>query len=526
MTYNTAKYITIKDPFSTWLIDNESSWNIPDWASPYLRNARIGVNGIEIRPGHQLFKDIGGTGQYLNIVGWVSLVAKRWADFFFYNQSGTQLATTTFASFNDDALTNFEKGQGNIIYGFNGVEEPAKIDSWAYTVGAMTLTRPSGIGAWNFKPLFGRLFNGSMWVSWVPSNPSVVYKSVGKSYEDYGWAGSDSLTFSSNIVGLATNSQSIFYFSKEGISCTSISDIVTASSGAVSYFSRPVTTQEGSVNHKSIVTAGDDVYYLTPSNKISRLMRGNNVYGFENIQLSNRANSGIDKIMSSLDADQTYSFGYYLPFENLIKWHVRKQGSTFNDVCIIYDIIHDWFFIDSNKYFQDWVYWNGYNFTASDLETKIFKDEYGQDDDDTPIQFDYYTKKFNLGNGTFKKIFWETRSFLKTNALAEITQEIYIDDVLVDTYTFIGSTIPDTLEGVWVYPIADTPIWDETEDGNEEMVDIQIIRQKSALRKKGKSIQFRWTCDSLAGKLALQWIDIKTELLSPRTTNWTTGQHN
>lgn len=152
--------------------------------------------------------------------------------------------------------------------------------------------------------------------------------------------------------------------------------------------------------------------------------------------------------MASLDEDQTYSFGYYLPFENLIKWHVRKQGSTFNDICIVYDIVHDAFFVDGNKYFQDGVYWNGTNYVASDLETKIFKDEYGQDDDDTPIYFDYYSKKFNLGNGTFKKIFWETRSYLKSNALAEITQEIYIDDVLADSYTFDGNTIPDIIEGM------------------------------------------------------------------------------
>lgn len=105
-------------------------------------------------------------------------MVKRGADFFFYDADATQLGTTTFASFNDDLPTNFERGQGNIIYGFNGAEEPAKIDSGAYTVGAMTLTRPSGIGVGDFKGKFAKLFNGSMWVGGVPTQPSVVYKSV------------------------------------------------------------------------------------------------------------------------------------------------------------------------------------------------------------------------------------------------------------------------------------------------------------------------------------------------------------
>jgi hypothetical protein len=60
MTYQTSKYITIKDAFTSGMIDNDSAWAIPDANSPYLRNARRGNDGIEIRKGHKLFKQIAG----------------------------------------------------------------------------------------------------------------------------------------------------------------------------------------------------------------------------------------------------------------------------------------------------------------------------------------------------------------------------------------------------------------------------------------------------------------------------------
>ena len=51
--------------------------------------------------------------------------------------------------------------------------------------------------------------------------------------------------------------------------------------------------------------------------------------------------------MATLDVDQSDSFGHYLPDANLIKWFVKTAGATFNDLCIIYDIIKDAFLIDN-----------------------------------------------------------------------------------------------------------------------------------------------------------------------------------
>jgi hypothetical protein len=67
--------------------------------------------------------------------------------------------------------------------------------------------------------------------------------------------------------------------------------------------------------------------------------------------MSDRKYAGISKIMSTLDRDQSDSFGYFLPVEMLIKRHLKSQGATFNDVCIVYDIEKDIFLADGQKYF-------------------------------------------------------------------------------------------------------------------------------------------------------------------------------
>ncbi len=67
------------------------------------------------------------------------------------------------------------------------------------------------------------------------------------------------------------------------------------------------------------------------------------------------------------------------------------------------------------------------------IEPKVYQDEIYQDDEDTGIQFEYWTKEFYLSDPTYKKILWESRTLIDINELASLTQEIWIDGILVDT---------------------------------------------------------------------------------------------
>jgi len=131
--------------------------------------------------------------------------------------------------------------------------------------------------------------------------------------------------------------------------------------------------------------------------------------------------------MAELDADQTESFGYYLPKENLVKWHLKSEGAAFNDIVIIYDITKDAFLRDTNKYFSDATVFKSKYFALSAIESKVFRDEYSFADENSAIPFSYSTNEYFLGDATLKKTLWETRTHLEINELAELKQEILLD---------------------------------------------------------------------------------------------------
>jgi hypothetical protein len=68
-----------------------------------------------------------------------------------------------------------------------------------------------------------------------------------------------------------------------------------------------------------------NTYFLTPSNKIQKLIRGVDNGGYEVLDISHRKFAGIDNFMATLDVNQSSSFGVYLPKENIIKWHLKRE---------------------------------------------------------------------------------------------------------------------------------------------------------------------------------------------------------
>jgi len=139
--------------------------------------------------------------------------------------------------------------------------------------------------------------------------------------------------------------------------------------------------------------------------------------------------------MGKLDDDQSDSFGYYLPDQELVKRHIKTAGATFNDIVIIYDRDKDAFLVDNNKFFYGGIHFKNHDYTISMLEPKVYQDEYGQDDEDSAIQFEYRTKEFYISDPTYKKILRETRCLLDINELASLAQEVWVDGSLYDSKT-------------------------------------------------------------------------------------------
>lgn len=366
-----------------------------------------------------------------------------------------------------------------------------------------------------FAPAFSVDYNSSHFASWWTTNPNILYKSVGNDYEDFSSTWADSFEFQETITWLTTNNEALYIFTKNTVSA-----IInpTQDSGWTYYPSSVVQAKEWSINHNSIVSAWKNVYFVTPSNKIVQLARWANIDWFEVIELSERKYAWISKIMSTLDSDQTDSFGYYLPKENLIHWSFKTIWASFNDICIIYDITKNAFLVDSNKYLYWWINFKWNNYTISNIEPKVFQDEYWQDDEDSPIWFEYHTKYFDLWLPTRKKEIWEARTFVAINDLAELKQEIIVDGNTIDPKTIDKDNIPITTSWIGTKAIWTFAVWTEWLTVDEDLVNVDIIRTKWNLQIKWKKIKFIFTNNTLAWRVRLEDLEMMIELL-PRATN-------
>lgn len=175
-------------------------------------------------------------------------------DLYTIETDGTATSILTNSDVTSDNRMDFTN-IGDVIYCMNGVDDFGKLDDTTYT------TPSTGVA--NFSPSFSVTFNSSHWASGRSDNPNVVYKSVADDYEDFSNSGSDSFTFNETITGLHATNEALFYFTKNTVSATGPSDI-SETSASITYFTRTINAQQGSVNHASIVSAGMNVYYLTP----------------------------------------------------------------------------------------------------------------------------------------------------------------------------------------------------------------------------------------------------------------------
>jgi len=527
MSYSTSKWISPGEKtnwvFSWGYVDNTPNITLWESFSPYLRNARLDGASIIIRPWHSLFAPL-TTGSYPKGIGsYLRTSAANDVMIVRHNISGTQkLNTITAAGVVASITTGADIASDNrmsftnvadTVYCLNGSDGLGLLSGTTYTVPSTWVS--------NFAPAFSVIFNGSQWASGWSSNPNKVYKSIAGTYSSFSGAWSDTFTFEETITGLAASNQALFYFTANSVSVTGVGDI-TDTAWVLTYTNRRLKVKEWAVNNASIVAAGNEIYYWTSSNTISKIATGSNINGFEVLDMGARKYRGIEKILATLDVDQTASFGYFVSDKNLIKWFVKTAGSTLNDVCIIYDITKDAFLIDSGKFFYWGLFYKGFNYTISMVEPKVYQDEYAQDDEDSGIAFEYWTKEFYISDPTLKKILWESRTLLDINELASCTQEIWIDEVLQDTKTVWITNFVLALDWLWTPAIGIDAVgevgWG---DGIDNMQEIYILRTKWNLNKKWRKIQFRFTNSTVAWRVRLKNISMKVEVLSHLTTNLT-----
>ncbi len=524
MSYDSAKQINIDWVFSGWYVDNTPETSLSDKFSPYLRNARLDWMAIISRPWHSLLTTLTSGDYPRGISSYLRTLSSNDRILVRHNTDAThKLYTITAAWVATSILTAADIASDNrmtfqnvwdVIYCMNWSDFFGKLNGTTYTVPSTWIA--------SFAPSFSVVFNSSHWASGWATNPNKVYKSVWNNYEDFSSTGSDQFTFWETITGLATNSEALFYFTKNTISVTWVSDIQDIG-WSINYTTRGLQVKEWSVNHSSIVSAGNNIYCVTPSNKIIRVTKWQNVDWFEVYELSERQNAWISWIMNSLDIDQTDSFGYFLQKENIIKWYFKSAWSTFNDICIVYDIIHDSFLVDTNCFFYGWINFKWYYYTISNIEPKVYSDEYGYDDEDSAISFRYETKYFDLWIPGIKKELWESGTYVAINLLAQLIQSIVIDGNTVDTKQIDSDNIPISTGWIWTAEIWTYEIWSGEEfSWIDTMYNVAIRRTKWNLQKKWYKIKFIYTNDTLSGRVRLENLWMRIEVLPMEANNLTT----
>lgn len=528
MSYDTAKYANLtkglKRGIFWWgYVDNTDQFSLWACYSPYARNFRLDGQSVVIRPWHQKIKDLlaGSNPKWI----WSYLRADPANNVLIirHNISSTQKLYTltewwTLTSITTSSLIASDEKMrfvnvADVIYCMNWVDHFWKLNGTTYS-------HPTTWVA-NFAPKFAVTFSGKMVASGRSTNPNKVYFSVPDNYEDFNSSWAVQATFSEQLTGLCSTGQALFYFTPNTVSVTDFGDIVNTWWTAT-YNSTSLQVKEWALNHDSIVWVGNNVYYITNALSIKKLQRWANNIWFETIDLSDRPYTGITKLMQYIDKDQPDCFGKFYPTDNLIKWWFRWPWSTFNDICIIYDLTTDSFLVDTNKFFYDGVYFQGLNYTISQLEPKVYQDEYSYDDEWSPIPFEYRTKQHYV-SGQSKNTLRESRTLVDINELAVLTQTICIDWREVDVKTIDKDNIPITAGGIWTTMIWTSTIGVEWPSSKElwfdyDMFEVELLRTKGNLNKKGNTIQYKYECWQVGAKVRLKTVMPRLETLPPIAT--------
>lgn len=524
MPFANSKYIPLQDKtgrvFTWWIIDNSEPWMIPYKNTPYARNFRVNWRWISIAPGFtQVWTNLGTIQTYPK---WLSayyrsnpandsvivnypydsthkLIAVNPTDY-------TQTLIDTWANITSTNRMNFLSANDS-LYCMNWVDELGKLNWTTYTKPTLWIT---------LKPSFAAFFDNSMFVSWDATSPNSLYKSSENNPESFTWTWSDLFTASYPIVWLASAAQTLYIFSESTIDMINNNSIKQIGNSLV-YTSLPLEASEWAMNHNTIGVFGRDSYFLSKSGKIKKVMP-NGMLHYDVIELSHRANKGINKTMETLDADQSAWFCYVIPERQIIKWHLKTKWSNYNDICIIYNTEYDEFMVDDHKIFYGGINYKTKNFTISHIEPKLYRDEYGQSNDDSPIQFVYDTKHIDLGQPTMLKELWQTRTFLGVNWLANPIQQIYAEWNLVDSRTLTSADIPIDIDWIWTEEVGTFRIWAENITQND-LYNITLVREKWNLQVRAKYFKFRYTNTSLWWQILLQNLQPSMEMLSQLTTS-------
>lgn len=276
------------------------------------------------------------------------------------------------------------------------------------------------------------------WVAWDTDFPNVVYQSVPVVATnqtwcyDWLWSWANQMTFKWNILWLTSTLSRMFIFTTKSIEYIEQGSYVTIW-WVLNFYPKPLSEWEPLVNNRCAVAVWDKVFFLTKDKKIKTIKY---IQWIDNVvvwDLSDDEKVWIPKFMNNLNDDLTWAVWFYDRNNKLVKFFVRSKNSTFNDVCIIWDLVNKTFLVDDNKFFSCLTYHNNKIYAWSCLNSVTYQDEVWQDDDWWPLSWYRYSAILSNNRQNKNKLTKRVTHTGTINSETTINQDIILDWDIIDT---------------------------------------------------------------------------------------------
>jgi hypothetical protein len=489
--------------------------------SPFLRNARIEQNATRNRPGYSRIGDTLTGGTTIKGIGDLgsNLIVNYKSGLYRINPE----TETTFSSITEtitsDSTMNFTRVQSS-LYCFNGVDEPGKLVGTTYTE---PFVAPASLATATFLPKFGEWFQagGSLLVAGVPTKLNILFGSKAATAanmalaEDFSGAltaagDAFAIAFDDEITAIRVRFDTVAIFTKTGASLiTGFKDLGSVIVPTV----KPLEGGHGCVGQGAATLVEDDIYYLTPKNEIRSVLVDFSTTG---VTQTRSLSDEIKPFMNDeLDTDQSGAIGYYDRVNKLYKLWVKSKGSSFNDICLVRDLLHvdpltgrpRWL-IDTAKNIGAAHHFGNRNFIGSAIEGKIWEDEVGlADDDSVQIAYEFRTKEFDLGAPNVIKKWKNVNIFGKITTSTSLTAKVFVDGASASESITIDANDVTAQEtgGVGTESVAEFSIADD----DITTTDLIDFTKRIPIRATGKKLQIIFTNTGTNQHFNLQQLDFR-----------------
>lgn len=380
---------------------------------------------------------------------------------------------------------------------------------WVYNTSsnAWAQLTSSNIESWANPHIWAKFLYGT-YVAGTGTKNNVLYISrwVTTTHPEYAydWVNSaEKLELQSPIEWIVASKERLYIFTEETI------EILTAQSllstwWATSTYTIPIGWENRIASHRSVVVADNIIFFLTKDNQIKTISYVPGITENDIWTITNRQGLNIEKILSTLDADQSWSFGYFHKWKSLVKFNVKEWGETMNTLWLVYDLTNDNFYVDDNKYFSCVAKYNGKYYAWSDATPFVYIDEIWGDDDGWPIVW-YRNGAYRAPwLGGSRTEYREAMFMGQIGADTDVNFDILIDDVIKWNGTISWSAISSSALGS--EPIAYTAIWWEYEANS--LLKFEKSYWPWDLRARGNMIQVNLDWSGMALEFAISWLAI------------------